>query len=228
MIELNLMPRNMRAIDSKKKKASFDFKIPNIPPVPVIIGVIAVIIISQIMLGLVSLVQKGQLSRISEEIADIASQQAIAAALKREVDELSSKFTAIEGLTQGSLVWSKKLYDLSNAMIDGIWLSSLLLNVETPRAISQAYTAAGRPQDADSRQTLVLTGFAISSSRAEETAAVGKFIESLKKNEGFFRDFDDIKLSSIQRESYGNTDVMGFTLICYFKADRSYFEKLKS
>lgn len=228
MIELNLMPKDMRMIDSRKKKASFDFKMPNIPPTPVIIGIIAVIIISQIALGIVSLVQKAQLSRISKEIADIAPQQAIAAVLKREVDELSSRFTAIEGLTHGSIVWSKKLYDLSNAMIDGIWLSSLSLNTETPRAISPAYAAAGRPQDTNSRQTLLLTGFAISSSRAEETATVGKFIDSLKRNEGFFRDFDDIKLSSIQRESYGNADVMGFTLVCYFKPDRSYFEKLQS
>jgi Tfp pilus assembly protein PilN len=229
MIELNLMPKDMRAFEAKKKKASLDFKIPNIPPTPVIISVIGVIILSQIVLGLVSLLQKRQLSRISNEIAVIAPEQSIAAALKKEVDELSNKFTTIEGLTQGSLVWSKKLSDLSNTMIDGIWLSSLSLNTEMSHNAGQAYGAMpGIAQEPGNRQTLVLTGFAISSSKAEDTAAVGKFIESLKSHNAFFKDFDDIKLSSIQRESYGNTDVMNFTLICYFKPDRSYFEKLQN
>ena len=228
MIELNLMPKDMRVFENKKKKTSFGFKVPNMSPTPVIIGVISVIILSQIILGLISLIQKRQLISISKQISDIAPQQAIATVLKKEVDELSGKFNAIEGLTQGSLVWSKKLYDLNNAMIDGIWLSSLSLNIEAPLTISPARVSAGMAQEPASRQTLVLTGFAISSSTAEETATVGKFIDSLKRNEGFFRDFDDIKLSSVQREPYGSTDVMNFTIVCYFKPDRSYFEKLQS
>ena len=225
MIELNLMPKDMRVSENKKKKTSFGFKVPNMSPAPVIIGVISVIILSQIILGLISLMQKRQLISISKQISDIAPQQAIATVLKKEVDELSGKFNAIEGLTQGSLVWSKKLYDLNNAMIDGIWLSSLSLNIETPASASP-YGRAGMTQEPGNKQTLILTGFAISSGQTEETATVGRFIDSLKKDKDFFKDFDDIKLSSIQRESYGSTDVMNFTIMCYFKPDRSYFEKL--
>jgi len=227
MIELNLMPKDMRVSENKKKKPSFDFKVPNMSPTPIIIGVISVIILSQIIMGFISLVQKRQLLSVSKVISALSSQQGVAAALKKEVDELSSKSTLIEGLTQGSLVWSKKLYDLSKAMIDGIWLNSLSLNVEIP-ASAQPYNATGTAQGPKYKQTLVLTGLAISSGQAEETAIVGEFINSLKKNDDFFRDFDDIKLASIQRESYGSTDVMNFTIICYFKPDRSYFEKLQS
>ena len=227
MIELNLMPKDMQVFENKKKKASFDFKVPKMSPVPIIIGVISVIILSQIIMGIISLMQKRQLSSVSKEISDLSSQQNVAAALKKEVDELTGKFTLIEGLTQGSLVWSKKLYDLNKVMIDGIWLNSLSLNVEMPVSI-QPYNAAGMAQAPNYKQTLVLTGLAISSGQAEETATVGEFIDSLKKNKDFFKDFDDIKLASIQRESYGITDVMKFTIICYFKPDRSYFEKLQN
>jgi Tfp pilus assembly protein PilN len=226
MIELNLMPKDMRAFQKKKKSAYLNFNLPNIAPTPVIIGVISVIILSQILLGVLSLVQRKQFVYLSRAIADIAPEKNIAEVLKKEADELSIRFNVIEGLTQGSLVWSKKLSDLSKAMIDGVWLSSLYLNTEMPASARQ-YDATGMAQDKDYKQTLVLTGFAISSSRAEDTAIVGRFIDSLKKNEAFFNDFDDIKLSSTHRESYGVAEVMNFTLVCYFKADRSYFEKLQ-
>ena len=227
MIELNLMPKDMQVFQKKKKRPSFGLKIPEIAPIPLIVGVISFIILSQIVLGLIAFIQRKQFITTAKTLSDIAPQQSIASVLEKEVDELSGKFTVIEGLTQGSLVWSKKLYDLSKTMIDGIWLSSLSLNIETP-ASARLYGTAGMAQEPGHKQTLILTGLAISSGQAEETATVGKFIDSLKKNEDFFKDFDDIKLSSIQRESYGSTDVMNFTIICYFKPDRSYFEKLQS
>ncbi|TRZ50519.1 MAG: hypothetical protein D4S01_06535 [Dehalococcoidia bacterium] len=227
MIELNLMPKDMQVFENKKKKTSFGFKVPNMSPAPVIIGVISVIILSQIILGLIAFVQRKQFIAVTKALSDIAPQQSIASVLKKEVDELSGKFTVIEGLTQGSIVWSKKLYDLNKAMTDGIWLSSLSLNIETPVSARQ-YGTAGMAQGPGNKQTLILTGFAISSGQTEETATVGRFIDSLKKDKDFFKDFDDIKLSSIQRESYGSTDVMNFTIICYFRPDRSYFEKLQS
>ena len=225
MIKLNLMPKDMIAVD-KKKKSSFDFKIPNMPKKPVIIAALSVFILIQFILGFVAFIQKQQLDSVSNKISAISAQKSEAITVKGELDELHNRFTVIQGLTQGSLAWSKKLYDLSKAMIDGIWLDSLSLEAERPRALSQPAHSPHTTKETLGRQTLVLTGFAVSSSRAEETAAVGKFIDSLKRNKDFFHDFDDIKLSSINRESYGNADVMSFTIVCYFKADRSYFEKL--
>jgi hypothetical protein len=228
MIELNLMPRDMRALDGRNKKSSFNLKIPDIPFAPVLIGIISVIVASQIIIGIISFIQKRQLAVVSKDIAEIAPEKVMAGMLKSEVDALNGKFNAIDELTQGSLAWSEKLSDLSNAMVDGIWLDSLSLNVECSPSTHQGYGAGSVTDQAPgSRQTLVLTGYAISSGKAEETATVGRFIDSLKKNEAFFRDFDDIKLSSIQRGSYGSADVMSFTIICYFKQDRSYFEKLQ-
>jgi hypothetical protein len=227
MIELNLLPKDMQVFQKKKKPSSLGFTIPKIEPIPLIVGVISVIILSQIILGLVAFMQRKQFVAVSKALSDIAPQHGIASVLKKEVDELSGKFSVIEGLTQGSLEWSKKLYELNNAMVDGVWLSSLSLNTESPKTAQASYQSPAE-QDTSARQTLVLTGLAISTGQGDETATVGRFIDSLKRNKDFFKDFDEIKLSSIQRESYGNAEVMSFTVVCYFKPDRSYFEKLQS
>jgi hypothetical protein len=222
VLELNLMPKDLQAPQRKTKASSVDFKLPKIAPIPVIIGIISIMIASQLILGLVAFRQKRTLSSIGKTASEIISQKNMALVLKKEADELSGRFAVIEGLMQGSLVWSKKLYDLSNSMIDGIWLTSLSLNIESPKG------ARLQPGNDADRQTMVITGMAVASGDREETAVVGRFIDSLKGNEDFFRDFDDIKLSSIQRENYGNAEAMSFSIVCYFKQDRSYFERLQS
>jgi Tfp pilus assembly protein PilN len=223
MLELNLMPEYLKALQKKKRGPFPELNFSKIAPVPVIIGIISVMIASQIILVFFAFTQKRQLADISRKTSSLTGQKNIASALKKEADELSGRFNLIEGLMQGSLVWSKKLYDLNNAIIDGIWLTSLSLNNESPR-IAQVHAPKGNVVD---RQTLVINGFAVASAAREETAAVGKFIDSLKKSADFFKDFDDVKLSSVQRESHGNAEVMNFTVICYFKQDRSYFERLQ-
>ena len=222
MLELNLIPEGLKQ-QRKNKNICCEFNLSKISPLPIIIGIISVLIISQVIFGVFAFIQKKQLAYISRKISDLSAEKNIAFALKKESDELSGRFDLIEGLTQGSLIWSKKLYDLNNAMIDGIWLTSLSLNYESPRT-GQMHTLKEHPGN---RQALVATGRAIASGSGGETATVGRFIDSLKKNGDFFKDFDDIKLSSVQRESHGNTEVMDFTILCYFKQDRSYFERLK-
>jgi len=226
VFELNFLPRAMRESSKKRKNISFDFHMQDISPVPVIAGIVAIIVLIQLTLGVFSFVQKKRISSLSKALTDIAAQRAIAVTLKKEVDKLSGRFAVIEGLTQGSLEWSKKLYDLSNSMVEGIWLNSLSLASEAVKAPAQLPRGKSA-KPAIPRQTLVVKGLAVSTGTGEEAATVGVFMESLKNNRDFFKDFDDIKLSSVQRQFYGKAEVMSFTVICYFKTDRSYFERFE-
>ena len=230
MIELNLLPKNLCLEQKKSKKTAFNIRLPkiNIPPMHIIISVIGIIFISQAILGIIGLTQKKRKVALSAELALIASQEKVATTLKEEVDVLLRKLSIIDSLTQGSLLWSEKLYDVSMALIDGVWLRSLSLGTEALQVPRAVYNAPGQATPAVQmpRQFLVLKGSAVSSSSGDETAIVGKFIDSLKNNESFFEDFDDIKLSSIQRKKKGEIELMEFTLVCYFKQGRSYFEKL--
>lgn len=227
MIELNLMPKDLQTV-RKKSKGRLDIKLSKIALIPLIIGLIGIIIFSQVILGLLAVVQQKKLAAINSKLNDIMPQQKIAVALKKEVDALSGKVAVIDSLTSGSLVWAKKLYELNNAIIDGIWLSRLSLSVERTKG-GRAFVGVKQTtlrQISANKETLVLKGAAVSSGSEEATAIVGRFIDSLKMNKDFFKDFEDIKLLSVQRETLGSTEIMNFTIVCYFKSGRSYFEKL--
>lgn len=228
MIELNLLPQDMRTIH-KKRKSQLDIKLPKVAPTPLIVSVITVIILSQVVLGVFSIVQQKRLASVSSKLNNIMPKYKVAEVLKQEADALNGKITVIDSLASGSLVWAEKLYDLNNSVIDGVWLRSLSLDKELPkdgRQVLSGVKMAALSRRAPERETMVLEGSAVSSNSEAATAIVGRFIDSLKSNGDFFEDFEEIKLSSIQRQTLGETEIMNFTIICYFKPGRSYFEKL--
>lgn len=235
MIEFNLLPKDTKGI--KVKKLALKVKLPKIAPTPLIIAVISIVTLSQLTLGVLAITQRSRLIKLSTDFNEISSQEEMALALQKEANELSRKSSVVEVLTSGNLIWAKKLYDLNQAMIDGVWLTSLFLKEEEPQEGPSAtiYTQEITTPDTTPanlgpvvRQTIVLTGSVISPSPGGEPAIIGKFIESLRNNKGFFRDFGDIKLSSVQRKKLGEIEVMDFTIVCYFKSGRSYFEKLEA
>lgn len=218
MVEFNLMPEKLKS--GQKKRMGVKLKIPKLFPAPVIITVISILLVSQGLLAFFATVQSNRFLKLQAVFNEIAPQEKVAMVLKKEADELSSRLLMIDSLTSGSLIWSKKLYDLSGAVIDGVWLTSL--DLKTTEISGKDAQKGGR------KQALFLKGSAVSPTPGGETAIIGKFIESLRSHKGFFSDFDDIKVSTIQRKQLGEIEVMDFTIICYFKQERRYFEKLKA
>jgi len=125
---------------------------------------------------------------------------------------LNGKLSAINELTSKSILWSKKMSDLSAAITEGVWLSELSLHDE---------------KGPKNEQAMLLKGSVFSYTEGEEAAIIGSFINSLKYNKGFFEDFKDIKLESSRMRSIAELEVMDFSIICYFKGGRSYFDKHK-
>ena len=65
-------------------------------------------------------------------------------------------------------------------------------------------------------RSLTLSGS--SSGKGEEaTEHIARFIKSLKENEKFFTDFNDIELVSIKKGVVAEQDIMNFTLACKFR-----------
>lgn len=227
MIELNLLPENMRIV-RKQKKSSVNFNMPKLPMLPVIIAVISVVVLFHLIIGIIGSSQGLRLRSLNTKLSNLSSREQEAVSLKKEVDRLSNKITVIDGLSSTSLVWSKKLFDLNQSITEGTWLISLYLDEKKPDkkgAYSSSAAQRGKDESA-ARQMLVLRGSAFSQAPAGETAVIGRFIESLKNNRDFFEDFEDVELSSTQSKKLGDTDVMDFVIECYFKTGRRYFDKL--
>ena len=116
-------------------------------------------------------------------------------AIGNEAKDLKNKMATITDMTvKRSLSWSMKLNAISDALPKGVWFKRITL------------------QDT----TLVLEGSAVSKQK-NEIAVVGNFVNTLKKNESFMKDFASLEVNSIQRGKQHNVDIVDFTIAAKLK-----------
>ncbi len=191
MIEINLLP------DKYKKR---EIQLPDLGElkiVPIIIGVVGFLVSLYLILTIISTVKSKTLNKLNTEWQSISVQQQEAAKLKGEKEKLEKKADLIDSLIANRLLWSKKLNQLSDLMIDGIWLESLILD------------------EREDKQVLILKGNAVSRKK-EESALIVEFIQKLQQDKEFFSDFEGkIEPGSITSQRIGETEVKQFSLILF-------------
>jgi hypothetical protein len=216
MIEINLLPQELK---KRRKK----IELPDISFLPVVAGLLGGIIILHLLLGTMLALRIGNLKRLEKRWQAILPDKEKADKLKAEFTATRNKVDAIDKLEQSRHSWARRLNDISDAMIPGVWLNKLWLE---KRVIVQERPEKNDSEETDAKtkaepkktiiRTLHLNGSVIAAG-GEETAIIGKFIRSLKDNQEFFSDFKDIESASIQRTKLKEEETMDFELICYFK-----------
>jgi len=195
MIEINLLPKELR---KKKRK----IELPTIPVIPIGAGAIALLVIIQLLLGSVFFIAKAHLARLDKKWDILAPKKRELDKIKRKLNTTKKKIRAIDELMAKRLNWSRVLNELSNSIRSNIWFNELDYRESLDGNII--------------RGTLSISGSSISHGE-EGTADIAYFIRSLKTNEEFFRDFEDVELVNITKGSVSGQDVMNFALICKFK-----------
>ena len=213
MIEINLLPKELR-----KKRIELPNIFTNISFIPIVVFILGVHLLLVFMTGM----KARTLARYEKKWQEILPENEKAEKLKDELTEMRRKIDAVDNLIQGRMSWAKKLSDLSDAIIPGVWLNRLWLEQKTvlqkvvPKESEEGSTSVSAVPKKTIAETLHLYGSVIASG-GEETAAIGKFIRSLKNSKGYFADFKEIEATSIQRSRLKDVEVMDFELICYFK-----------
>jgi hypothetical protein len=204
MIEINLLPKELI-----RKKV----EIPEVPFIPIIGTFLGVIIAAHLSIGLAVSLKSKSLRKLEKRLDGILPEKKNADEVIRELTSMRTKIDAIDSLIQTRMSWARKLSDLSDAMTQGVWLKKLWL--EKKMELRKESEEASEP-----KQILVkilhLNGSVITAG-GDEAAVIGKFIRSLKKNEGFFSDFNEVESVSIQRNRLEEVEIMDFELICHFK-----------
>jgi len=208
MIEINLLPKEMR-----RRKID----LPDISLMPIVI----LIVVLHLTLSFSANMKGKSLSLLEKKWEGLQPNKQIAEELTGELTAMRTKIDVIDDLIQGRMNWSLKLSDLCDAMISGVWLNKLWLEerVIIERMETKNQEGGDRPNIITRERvvrTLHLNGSVIATG-GQETAAIGKFIKSLKNNRSFFSDFTEIETSSIQRSRLKDLEVMDFELVCYFK-----------
>jgi Tfp pilus assembly protein PilN len=216
MIELNLLPKELR---KQRKK----IELPDLPLIPISAAIIGALIVVQLILGFLIMISNRQLISAEKTWKELAPKKAEFDKIKKEIALTTQKTNAIEGLIESRFNWARFLNELSNSLTANIWLTELSYNEQ--KAVVQSSSKKKRKSKNavsknDSEQSvlnfLVISGSA-SGKDEEGTAYIARFIKSLKNNQDFFSNFDDIELVSIKKGTVSGKDVMNFTISCKFK-----------
>ena len=213
MIEINLLPKELR------KK----IELPDISFLPIIAGVVGVVVIIHLLFGLSVNLKARTLKRLEKKWGEISPDKTVADKVIRELTAMRAKIDAIDTLIQGRMSWAKKLSDLSDAMIPGVWLNRLWIEKKALHKKEEKTRKGegGKPQAKAEPETMIVETLHLNGSvivtGGEETATVGKFMWSLENNPGFFADFSEVESAYMQQSKLKDIEVMDFELICYFK-----------
>ena len=202
MIEINLLPPDLRV---RKREP---MKLPSLPILPVAAGVVCLLIAIQVLLWLFIQVKGVSRDSLKRKAASIAASNKDAMSIDSSLREISSKVETVDKLLNSRFNVAKKLNEISDSMISSVWLRSIdVKKSETPN------------EPGVLNETLVIEGSSVTSGDTGEVA-IGKFVNSLKENESFSSDFDNVELAKVERKKVQNTEIMDFIVICHFKKGR--------
>ncbi|MFH0762366.1 MAG: PilN domain-containing protein [Candidatus Omnitrophota bacterium] len=187
MIEINLLPDELRVQKKENKPAAMPDLNRFLYAIP---AVIALLVVLHIYLA-VAVIGKNNL------LQGLTKKWEAAVPQRKELDDFNKKYAlmsedieAIRGLGEKRIEWAQKLDRLSRDLPAGIWFRALSFK-------------AGN---------FNLEGSAISLQK-DQMKQVKEFIENLKKDGDFFKELDDLDLSSVERKAMGNYEIIDFVLV---------------
>lgn len=226
MIEINLLPETQKKRQERFKKLDIStLDLQKIPVLQILLACAAFLAILQLVLFFAGSYTQRSYRRLDGEYKDILPKKMESDILKAQAEAINKKIAAINELMVNRFAWAKKLSDLSDCMIPGIWLSELHYD---EKMADRVYTPEGKgargigiiPAKPVAQKVLtrylIISGYALNSQN-EGTSSIGKYIKTLKENSSFYSDFSDIELGAIKRDKIEDQEVMSFTITCLFK-----------
>jgi len=188
MIEINLLPPELR---SKAKRAEV-VKPTGKQPVYllyIIPALLAILVCVHVYVAVTDAVNGRQLSSLNDKWKSLEQRRKEVAEFKKEFDAATNNINTIQQLTGQRINYAEKLNKLSLYLPKGVWFVDLVLD----------------------QKNMVLKGSVVSLQK-EEFNLINGFIDSLKKDYGFIKDFNSLELSSIQRRVIVAYDIVDFIL----------------
>lgn len=188
MIEINLLPEELIV---KKTSKGFELK-QALYFIPLIFGIL---IIVHFYFACLSIIRNFQLTALSNQWQKSSSQRENLKEFQTKYALLSADVKTVEQLNKQRINWAEKLNKLSLYLPNEIWFNELSL----------------------SQKNFILKGSVISLQK-DELTSINSFIDALKKDTRFVKDFNRLELNSVQRNTVGGYDIIDFILEGDFKS----------
>ncbi len=191
MIEINLLPEESKVKSRKFGKVSIESKY-FLYLIPL---AFAALILAHISLAAVGIVKNLQFIQLNSKWEKLKPQRELLNNLKNKYEASSSNTKLIQELASRRINWTEKLNRLSQDLASGIWFNEI-----------QA-----------SRKDFTLKASAVSLQK-EEMKSINNFIDNLKGDTRFLRDFSNLELGAVQKRQIGGYDTVDFILTAQLKA----------
>ena len=206
MIEINLLPKQLQ----KKSAAMPAISLAGLPGKPIALGAAGLLAAVHVVVLLVLLWTQADAAHLASKWKQNAGRKQAVDDIKAEVNKLQEWVSTFDTITKERFLWSRKLRQLGEAMIDGVWLSELYVERKAAPVAAPVGRGKGAPVGAEQLQ-LVLKGSAAMPD-AEGAVIVGRFMENLKANGPFFQDFKEIVSGDLQTRKVRDVEIMDFTV----------------
>lgn len=184
MIKINLLSEELK---SKPRRIAEGFELKQI--LYLIAILFGIIIIIHIYLIGVLIAKNSQVGSLNNKWQRLGSQRKTLEDFRKEYEGLSSDAAIIRKLATSRIAWSEKLNRLSLDLPSGVWLNELSFK----------------------QKDFVLKASAVSLQK-EELTLINKFVDNLKNDTDFFKDFSSLELGPVQRRAVGSYDIVDFDL----------------
>ncbi|MFH0855055.1 MAG: PilN domain-containing protein [Candidatus Omnitrophota bacterium] len=192
MIEINLLPEELRNRLVKADNPEVAESSGSLEPkhfillVPLIFGILVCV---QLTIGVWGISRAQRLHALKQEWKTLESE-------RKALRESSEKYAlasegprALQQMLRDRIIWSEKLNRLSLDLPPGIWFEGLAVN--------------------SNELTLLAAGVSL---KKEDMALIKQFIDNLKNDPAFIKDFNGLELGQAVKKTIGSYEITEFTL----------------
>ncbi|MCX7661304.1 MAG: PilN domain-containing protein [Candidatus Omnitrophica bacterium] len=183
MIEINLLPEEL-----KSRKIKLEESQP-IRVVEIFYRIFIILIFIHILFIALGIARSFRLSFLIKRWNSFADKVRILEEAKRGYSEEAESKKQVNQILKNRISWAEKLNCLSLDLPSGVWFNSLSFE----------------------KDMLLITASALSLERKGITS-INKFIENLKNDKNFSKDFKKIQLGPIQTKDISGYEVLDFSL----------------
>jgi Tfp pilus assembly protein PilN len=190
MIEINLVPKNLRKRKKRGGLSNVKVNIPKEMIVGICGGFFVLLSVSVVMVQIVIGVKYIQNKGLKKQWAAIEQEKNRVDVVKNKLRILQGKIKAVENIAQGmNYEWFKKLNALSDNLPRGVWLRRVSFQDEM----------------------LFIEGSAVAKGK-DEMINVHSMAANLKGDPRFMESIDDFEIGSIQRRNIKTTEIVDFII----------------
>ena len=213
MIEINLIP------EAYRKKEAIRLSLP-LPDRRLIVKVVGVVVSVQLLLAAFAVYQRFELGLLKRELVSLGEKTKEITQKKKDITVMKQQIKDMRSLTQRKFNWSSFLNALTRSMTKGVWLRGI--EVTETMLSKGAKDAKASPADKSGSgqkvKAMRFDGSVIA--KGQETAAIGKYIKSLKDDPFMSSLFFDVELSGMNLRKVKEYDVYDFILYVVFRKEK--------